>query len=103
MVGTMQLHLDEAGDGARVLSLYDGGLAAVPEWVWERTGLESLNLSQNGLTAVSERLGELGRLRMLDLGHNASCRLRWADWRSSSTCTWAQTRCGICLRESCAV
>lgn len=34
----MQLHLDGAGDGARVLSLYDGGLTAVPEWVWERTG-----------------------------------------------------------------
>ena len=100
----MQLHLDGAGDGARVLSLYNGGLAAVPEWVWERTGLESLNLSQNRLTAVSERLGELGRLRMLDLGHNRLRELPAAlgGWRSSSTCTWAQTRCGVCLPESCA-
>ena len=52
------------------LSLWKHGLGAVPDWVWDESGLETLVLADNRLTEVSERVGRLRRLRMLDLGHN---------------------------------
>jgi Leucine-rich repeat (LRR) protein len=57
------------------LSLWNNGLGVVPEWVWERTELETLVLAGNGLTDLSGRIGGLTKLRMLDLGHNKLARL----------------------------
>lgn len=54
----------------RHLSLWKQRLGTVPEWVWERTDLETLVLAENDLREVSERIGGVKRLRMLDLGHN---------------------------------
>jgi len=53
------------------LSLWKQRLARVPEWVWERTELETLVLAENELKEISGRIGCLKNLRMLDLGHNA--------------------------------
>jgi Leucine-rich repeat (LRR) protein len=52
------------------LSLWKQGLGRVPDWVWERSDLETLVLADNGLSEVSAEIGRLKRLRMLDLGHN---------------------------------
>jgi Leucine-rich repeat (LRR) protein len=52
------------------LSLWKKRLGRVPEWVWERTDLETLVLADNALSDVSPRIGRLKKLRMLDLGHN---------------------------------
>ena len=52
------------------LNLWRKDLRKVPDWVWERTELETLILADNGLTEVSEQLGKLRHLRTLDLGHN---------------------------------
>ena len=52
------------------LSLWKKRLGSVPEWVWERTDLETLVLADNELPEVSSRVGRLKKLRMLDLGHN---------------------------------
>ena len=57
------------------LNLWKKQLGTVPEWVWERTEIESLVLADNGLSEISEGVGELTRLRMLDLGHNQLTRL----------------------------
>jgi hypothetical protein len=57
-------------DAARHLNLWKKQLWRVPEYVWERTELETLVLADNGLPEVSERVGDLKKLRMLDLGHN---------------------------------
>jgi Leucine-rich repeat (LRR) protein len=61
--------------GKTDLSLWKQGLGAVPDWVWERTELETLVLADNGLSDLSERIGGLKKLRMLDLGHNRLTRL----------------------------
>src|SRR5258708_25992833 len=53
-----------------LLNLWKKDLRSVPDWVWERTTLETLILADNGLKEVSEKLGELTHLRTLDLGHN---------------------------------
>jgi hypothetical protein len=53
-----------------LLNLWQKDLHCVPDWVWERTTLETLILADNGLIEVSEKLGELTHLRTLDLGHN---------------------------------
>ncbi len=55
---------------ASQLNLWKKRLEVVPDWVWERTEVESLVLADNGLSSVSDRIGRLRRLRMLDLGHN---------------------------------
>jgi Leucine-rich repeat (LRR) protein len=52
------------------LNLWKKQLGNVPEWVWERTDLETLILADNGLSEVSDRMGLLRNLRTLDLGHN---------------------------------
>ena len=52
------------------LNLWKKRLGHVPDWVWERTEVETLILADNGLTEISERIGGLQRLRTLDLGHN---------------------------------
>ena len=52
------------------LSLWKQRLGSVPEWVWERTELETLVLADNGLSEISDRIGRLKNLRTLDLGHN---------------------------------
>ena len=52
------------------LNLWKKRLGHVPDWVWERTEVETLILADNGLTEISERIGRLQRLRTLDLGHN---------------------------------
>lgn len=54
----------------RHLSLWKKRLGTVPDWVWERTDLETLVLAENELCEVSERIGCMKSLRMLDLGHN---------------------------------
>jgi Leucine-rich repeat (LRR) protein len=53
-----------------LLNLWKKDLRCVPDWVWERTTLETLILADKGLKEVSEKLGELTHLRTLDLGHN---------------------------------
>ena len=50
--------------------LWKKRLGRVPDWVWERTELETLVLADNDLTEISGEIGCLKRLRMLDLGHN---------------------------------
>src|ERR1700724_3149008 len=57
------------------LSLWKERLGRVPEWVWERTELETLVLADNELSEVSGQIGRLKRLRMLDLGHNELTRV----------------------------
>ena len=52
------------------LSLWKKRLGRVPEWVWERTDLETLVLADNELSEISNQIGHLKKLRMLDLGHN---------------------------------
>jgi Leucine-rich repeat (LRR) protein len=52
------------------LSLWKKRLGRVPEWVWDRTELETLVLADNELSEVSGQIGRLKNLRMLDLGHN---------------------------------
>jgi Leucine-rich repeat (LRR) protein len=52
------------------LNLWKKRLGRVPQWVWERTGLETLVLADNDLREVSDQIGRLKNLRMLDLGHN---------------------------------
>jgi Leucine-rich repeat (LRR) protein len=52
------------------LNLWKKRLGHVPEWVWERTELETLVLAENELSEVSCGIGRLKKLRMLDLGHN---------------------------------
>ncbi|MGB6942175.1 MAG: leucine-rich repeat domain-containing protein [Bryobacteraceae bacterium] len=52
------------------LSLWKKHLGHVPEWVWQRTGLETLVLADNDLPELSDQIGSLKNLRMLDLGHN---------------------------------
>lgn len=52
------------------LNLWKKQLGRVPDWIWDRTDLETLVLADNGLAEVSARIGGLRRLRMLDLGHN---------------------------------
>jgi Leucine-rich repeat (LRR) protein len=52
------------------LNLWKQRLGRVPEWVWDRTELETLVLAENGLSEVSDHIGRLKNLRMLDLGHN---------------------------------
>jgi Leucine-rich repeat (LRR) protein len=52
------------------LNVWKQRLGQVPDWVWERTGLETLVLADNDLTEISSRIGRLKTLRMLDLGHN---------------------------------
>ncbi|HEX5229897.1 MAG TPA: leucine-rich repeat domain-containing protein [Bryobacteraceae bacterium] len=54
----------------RHLNLWKQQLERAPDWVWDRTDLESLVLAENGLAEISERIGGLRSLRMLDLGHN---------------------------------
>ena len=45
----------------RHLSLWKHALTAVPDDVWDRTGLETLVLADNGLTEVSERVVRAGQ------------------------------------------
>ena len=52
------------------LNLWKKRLGTVPDWVWQRTDLETLVLADNDLCEVSARIGALKKLRMLDLGHN---------------------------------
>jgi Leucine-rich repeat (LRR) protein len=52
------------------LNLWKQRLGRVPEWVWERTQIETLVLADNKLLEVSGQIGTLKKLRMLDLGHN---------------------------------
>jgi len=52
------------------LNLWKKRLGRVPEWVWERTELETLVLADNQFADVSGQIGRLKKLRMLDLGHN---------------------------------
>src|SRR5438132_4238514 len=52
------------------LDLRGQGLTDVPEWVWARRELETLNLSENRISSVSNDIAQLSGLRMLDLGHN---------------------------------
>jgi Leucine-rich repeat (LRR) protein len=67
------------------LNLWKKRLGSVPEWVWERTELETLVLADNDLTEVSDQIGRLTKLRMLDLGHNLLTRVpdTLADLRGS--------------------
>ncbi len=48
------------------LNLWEKRLGHVPEWVWQRTELETLVLADNDLSEVSEEIGRLKNLRMLD-------------------------------------
>jgi Leucine-rich repeat (LRR) protein len=57
------------------LNLWKKRLGRVPEWVWERTDLETLVLAENELSEVSCQIGRLKNLRMLDLGHNRLTRV----------------------------
>lgn len=52
------------------LNLWKNRLGHVPEWVWERTKLETLILVGNDLSEVSNQIGRMRTLRTLDLGHN---------------------------------
>jgi Leucine-rich repeat (LRR) protein len=52
------------------LNLWKKRLGRVPEWVWQRTELETLVLADNQLSDVSVQIERLKKLRMLDLGHN---------------------------------
>ena len=52
------------------LDLWKKRLGQVPDWVWERTELETLILADNELTEISGGIGRLQKLRTLDLGHN---------------------------------
>jgi Leucine-rich repeat (LRR) protein len=52
------------------LNLWKKRLHRVPDWVWERSDLETLVLADNQLSEVSGQIGRLKKLRMLDLGHN---------------------------------
>jgi Leucine-rich repeat (LRR) protein len=63
------------------LNLWKRSLGCVPDWVWQRTELETLILADNGVREISERIGGLQRLRMLDLGHNELTRCAGADLR----------------------
>ncbi|NTY01300.1 leucine-rich repeat domain-containing protein [Deinococcus sp. JMULE3] len=79
--GVRRVNLDGLGLGAlpereaapdlTALSVYDNALTGVPDWVWTRGGVRTLNLSANRFTALPDALGDLRELRMLDLGHNA--------------------------------
>ena len=40
------------------LNLWKKRLEIVPDWVWERTELETLILADNELTEISERIGD---------------------------------------------
>lgn len=53
------------------LDLSNRGLTKVPEYVFERTDLESLDLSDNSLEgALQAEIRHLGKLRSLDLSNN---------------------------------
>jgi Leucine-rich repeat (LRR) protein len=52
------------------LNLWKRRLGRVPDWVWERTELETFVLADNDLSEISDQIGCLKNLRMLDLGHN---------------------------------
>jgi len=52
------------------LNLWKKRLGHVPDWVWERTELETLILADNKLMEISDQIGGLQRLRTLDVGHN---------------------------------
>lgn len=60
---------------AQQLNLWKKQLGSVPDWVWDRTDLETLVLADNDLREVSDLIGRLKRLRMLDLGHNRLARV----------------------------
>src|SRR5580700_9006421 len=49
------------------LNLWKKRLGSVPQWVWERTELETLVLADNDLSEISNQVGRLKKLRMLDL------------------------------------
>jgi len=67
----MTEELDMTNDrSAAHLNLWKKRLGSVPDWVWERTDLETLVLADNDLLEISNRIGCLKSLRMLDLGHN---------------------------------
>ena len=51
------------------LNLWKKNLGAVPDDVWEQTGLRVLILADNGLRELSERIGAMRSLQTLDLGH----------------------------------
>jgi AraC-like DNA-binding protein len=42
-------------------------LTSVPDWLWQLSDLETLDLSENRLTSVPDQVGQLQHLSMLDL------------------------------------
>ena len=61
------------------LNLWKQRLGQVPDWVWERTNLETLVLADNDLCEISPSIGSLRALRILDFGRNqfVSRRIKW--------------------------
>lgn len=57
------------------LNLWKQRLGRVPDWVWDRSELETLVLADTDLSDVSDQIGRLKNLRMLDLGHNKLARV----------------------------
>ncbi len=62
--------LSDEGSGVAKFEPVEKRLGRVPEWVWQRSELETLVLAENQLSELSCRIGHLKNLRMLDLGHN---------------------------------
>src|SRR5260370_3771318 len=54
----------------RFFSAYHNRREAAPDWLWDLTKLESLNLSVNQIGEISERLCRPSQLHTLDLVHN---------------------------------
>src|SRR5271168_629377 len=70
------------------LNLWKKQLGRVPDWVWERTELETLVLADNGLTEISERIGELHarpRTQSAPAASRRNGRSRWTQRLSLSS------------------
>lgn len=55
----------------KTLSLSNQGLAKIPEYVFNQTGLEEFNVSNNNLTgAIQSQIGQLVNLKVLNASNN---------------------------------
>lgn len=56
---------------SRVLDLSGQGLSQIPEYVFNQTNLEELNVSNNNLTgAIQSQIGQLKNLKILNASNN---------------------------------
>src|SRR6476620_6479977 len=68
--GMAVLPIEVKSQNPEILTAFNNKLTALPEWLWECTDLQFLNLGQNQIEKISENIGNLKKLQTLDLGHN---------------------------------